>query len=208
MLAAGTNYRTPPRSFASVSRRGVATAVGLLVAVLLTGCSATEPRSSQVQGSAGVDTVGVTSYASTQRKSAPSLVGRTLDGKSLSLQVAGRGMLVVLNVWASWCGPCREESPMLASAARTFAPAGVLFVGIDEQDVSSNARAFEKTVGATYSSFVDTQGSLLSKLKMLPQMGVPSTLLLDRNGRIAARVIGPISSNQLAVAIHGLIAER
>jgi thiol-disulfide isomerase/thioredoxin len=181
--------------------------VVLLVAVFLAGCSASELRSSQVQGSAGADTVGVTRYASTERKSAPSLVGRTLDGKSLSLQVAGRGMVVVLNVWASWCGPCREESPMLASAARTFAPDGVLFVGIDEQDVSSKARAFEASAGASYASFVDAHGSLLSKLKMLPQMGVPSTLLLDRKGRIAARVVGPITSNQLVVAIHVLMAE-
>jgi len=96
---------------------------------------------------------------------------------------------------------------MLGATAKSYEPKGVVFVGIDEADTTSAGRAFATSAGMTYPSFVDPQGGLLSKLKMLPQMGIPSTLVLDKHGRVAARVIGPTNATQLAQVLTGLIAE-
>jgi thiol-disulfide isomerase/thioredoxin len=188
---------------------GRSCAAAVLSYGLLVGCAATHRAVSPAAASAAAaaEVVGVTTYASGTRQAAPALTGTTLDGTSLSLSAAGRGKVVVLNVWASWCGPCREESPMLAGAARSFAAKPVQFVGIDEQDRQAAARAFAASTGMSYPHLVDESGGLLRKLKMLPQMGIPSTLVLDRSGRIAARVIGPITLQQVTHVVDGLLAE-
>jgi len=178
-------------------------AVLVLVAVGTTGCAAKRAAASNA-----ADAVGLTTYKLGQRQSVPEIAGRTLEGQSLSLHDAFRDKPVVLNVWASWCAPCRDESPMLATAARTYGPGGVAFVGIDEQDTSAKARAFVTSTGMPYPSFVDSQGALLSKLKSLPQMGIPSTLVLDRHAMIAARIIGPASAAEIAEIIQSLKAEH
>lgn len=179
----------------------------LLIAasITLTGCGAAAGSASK--SAASLDVVGLTTYAINDRHSAPALKGKTFDGTALSLSSVGQGKVVVLNVWASWCGPCREESPMLGAAAKSYAAQGVVFVGIDEADTTSAGRAFATSAGMTYPSFVDPQGALLSKLKMLPQMGIPSTLVLDTHGRIAARVIGPTTAAELKQVLDGLVAE-
>jgi thiol-disulfide isomerase/thioredoxin len=179
----------------------------LLIAasITLTGCGAAAGSASKTSGS--VDVVGLTTYAVNDRHSAPALTGKTFDGSALSLGSVGKGKVVVLNVWASWCGPCREESPMLGAAAKSYAAQGVVFVGIDEADTTSAGRAFATSAGMTYPSLVDPQGTLLSKLKMLPQMGIPSTLVLDNRGRIAARVIGPTTAAELKQVLDGLVAQ-
>ncbi len=96
---------------------------------------------------------------------------------------------------------------MLGAAAKTYAAQGVVFVGIDEADTTSAGRAFAASAGMSYPSFVDPQGALLSKLKVLPQMGIPSTLVLDRRGRIAARVIGPTTAAELKQVLDGVVAQ-
>jgi thiol-disulfide isomerase/thioredoxin len=176
----------------------------LLVAASLTlaGCSGAAHASKD-----SVDVVGLTTYAVNARHAAPALTGKAFDGSALTLSALGAGKVVLLNVWASWCGPCREESPMLGASAKTYEPQGVVFVGIDEQDTASAGRAFATSAGMTYSNFVDPDGALLSKLKMLPQMGIPSTLVLDKHGRIAARVIGPTNAAELKHVLDNLTAE-
>ncbi len=96
---------------------------------------------------------------------------------------------------------------MLGAPAKSYASRGVVFVGIDEADTTSAGRAFAASAGMTYPSFVDPQGAMLSKLKMLPQMGIPSTLVLDTHGRIAARVIGPTTAAELKQVLDGLVAQ-
>jgi thiol-disulfide isomerase/thioredoxin len=178
----------------------------IAISTALSGCGAAAGSSSS-RADSSLDIVGLTTYSINDRHSAPALKGKTFDGSPLSLSSVGQGKVVVLNVWASWCGPCRAESPMLGTAAKTYAPEGVVFVGIDESDTTSAGRAFAASAGMTYPSFIDPDGGLLSKLKMLPQMGIPSTLVLDERGRVAARIIGPTNAAQLKQVLDGLIAQ-
>jgi thiol-disulfide isomerase/thioredoxin len=178
----------------------------IVTSLALTGCAGAAGSSSS-KANNSLDVVGLTTYAVSDRHAVPALTGKTFDGSALSLDDLGRGKVVLLNVWASWCGPCREESPMLGASAKVYAPQGVVFVGIDEQDTASAGRAFATSAGMTYPTFVDPDGALLSKLKMLPQMGIPSTLILDKHGRIAARVIGPTNAAELKQVLGGLVSE-
>lgn len=93
---------------------------------------------------------------------------------------------------------------MLAAAAKRLRGKGIRFLGLDEQDRASHARAFITSTGVTYPNLVDRNGSLLRELRLLPQAAVPSTLVLDTHGRMAARVIGAITAKELAAIVKGL----
>jgi thiol-disulfide isomerase/thioredoxin len=141
--------------------------------------------------------VGLTMYAVGHRHRPPALAGTGLDGHPVSLASLGRGKIIFVNVWASWCSPCRAESPMLAKSATALAPRGVRFLGLDEEDQPQAARAFVRSTGSTYPHLVDDDGTLLHTLRMLPQGGIPSTLVIDRHGLVAARVIGQVTASEI-----------
>ncbi len=103
-------------------------------------------------------------------------------------------LIVVLNVWGSWCPPCRKEAPALVEAAASLKSKRVAFVGINTQDPDpSQALAYERTYGVTYPSLVDDGGKLLLALqRAVPPDAIPSTLVLDPQGRVAARFSGAI----------------
>ena len=173
-----------------------------LVAGLVAGCG-----SSSVAGpatKASTQRVGETTYPPQDRRPIPILSGRTLDGRSLSLRTLGPAAVVVINVWASWCGPCRIESPVLAAEARALQGHGVRFLGLDEEDQTAAAKAYAVSVGEIYPSLVDHDGALLRRLTLLPPQGIPSTLVLDSSGRVAARVIGMITRSQLRRIVTSL----
>jgi len=135
-----------------------------------------------------------------ERTPAPGLSGTTITGASFDLADAAGHGLVAVNIWASWCGPCRKEMPVLVHAAGR----SLHVVGIDERDSARSAQSFATSLGASYPSLTDPQGKLLARLRMLPQTGVPSTVFLDREGRVAARVIGPVDSHVLARILRQL----
>ena len=110
-----------------------------------------------------------------------------------------RGQVVVVNVWGSWCAPCRSEAPMLADAARDLAKQDVAFVGIDSRDPSrSAAQAFVRRFDVPYPSIYDQQGSTLLAFRgTLTPNAIPSTVILDREGRVAASVLGEITRTTL-----------
>ena len=179
-------------------------------AALLAGCAATAAPPAAVGSSAPAtasQNLGVTRYAVGQRPQIPELAGTTLDGSSLNV-TSLRGHVVVLNAWASYCEPCRTESPALARVAKQTAALGVSFVGIDEQDRADPARAFAASAGATYPELVDADGALLGSLRLVPPSAVPSTLVLDRSGRVAARVIGAVDAATLDSLVRALAAEQ
>jgi thiol-disulfide isomerase/thioredoxin len=183
--------------------RAVVALAALTVATgMLQGCGFAQapPRSHD----SPTDVVGLRIYPVGSREKAPALAGVGLDGSRVSLREVGHGDIVFVNVWASWCAPCRSESPLLARSAAALSARGVRFLGIDETDQASAARSFVRRTGVTYPQLVDPDGKLLRTLRMLPQRGIPSTLVVDRRGRIAGRVIGRITAADIRAVVDHL----
>ena len=124
-----------------------------------------------------------------QRHVTPRLAGTTLTGKHLDIS-AWRGHVIVVNVWGSWCAPCRKEAPELARVAAKAAPEGVRFLGIDVRDDRASAIGFEDQFHIHYPSLFDPASSQLLQFKSLVGPAVPFTYVLDRQGRVAARFVG------------------
>ena len=150
---------------------------------------------------------GLTRYPAGQRPALLETRGQTLTGSQLDL-ASLRGNITVINVWGSWCNPCRAETPELVKAANATRDQGVAFVGLNTRDNPAAARAFAKTFKMPYPSIIDRDGQVLLKFNgILPLSAVPSTVIVDRAGDIAARVIGRIDYNTLRGLINDLRTE-
>ncbi|MET8944593.1 TlpA disulfide reductase family protein [Streptomyces sp. NPDC004542] len=158
-----------------------------------------------VTGNNGIDTA-----AKGHRDAAPDLSGKTIDGKTLDV-ADYKGKVVVVNIWGSWCGPCRAEGKYFAKVSKEYQDKGVQFVGINTRDSSTTpAVAFEKDRGITYPSLYDPTGKLMLRFKkgtLNPQL-VPTTLILDRDGKIAARALQALSEESLLKMIKPVLAEK
>jgi peroxiredoxin len=143
-----------------------------------------------------------------ERQAAPEVTGDTIDGDTISLSDYA-GDVVVLNVWGSWCAPCRAEAPALQEVYKTNRSRGVQFIGINTRDQVAAAQAFEETFGVTYPSFVDQSGQMQLLFRdTLPAEAIPSTVIIDREGNVAARVVGPTTYSQLSDLIDHVGAEK
>jgi cytochrome c biogenesis protein CcmG/thiol:disulfide interchange protein DsbE len=120
-----------------------------------------------------------------------------------------RGVPVVFNLWASWCTPCREEAPLLERGWRRLGPKGVLFLGLDIQDVRGDGEGFIRKHGATYPSIREPERDVANSYGAT---GIPETYFIDARGRVVAHVIGVVSDRQLAqgaaAAATGRVAGR
>ncbi len=169
--------------------------------------SADNPGASAAGAQRGLQTKpGLDLYPPGKRVPAPKLDGTTLDGESFSLTNLA-GSIVVINVWGSWCGPCRSEAPDLVRLANEDASRGVRFVGINTRDNLDAAKAFVRSFKVPYPSVRDTNGEVLLAFRdTLPTTVVPTTLVVDAHGQVAARVIGPVSYNTLKGLLDDEIA--
>lgn len=185
-------------------------AVPVLVgsALLLTGCSqmyaATPVVTIPATSPATNPAVGVTIIPPDEREQTIVIAGETADGTELSTAQMG-GDIVVVNAWASWCPPCIEELPLLAAAAEAYADEGVTFVGLNSMDDPIAAASLLGS--STYRSIDDRDGAILATIPGVPPRSLPSTVILDRQGRIAVRIIGPVKPGQLEQALDVLVAE-
>jgi thiol-disulfide isomerase/thioredoxin len=175
-----------------IMTRSMIAVVGLALLMLLTACMQ-GPTASHREDAP----LGLTVFKPSQRPTLPALAGSTLYGRSLTASSYAAGSPLVVNVWASWCSPCRRELPLLARAARR----GVRVLGIDERDSASHARSFARSQNVGYPSLSDPDGRVLSLLSTLPRTGIPSTLVTNASGRIVARVVGPLTSRSLDRAL-------
>jgi thiol-disulfide isomerase/thioredoxin len=187
------------------------TVITLVVSVVVaTACS-----DGQVQRS---DSAGETRYVEgsgvvtivppDERQPAPDFSGPLLSGDGQFDLAQARGNVVVLNVWASWCPPCRSEAPALQAVSVELADQKVQFIGVNVRDNRTDARAFEQQFGLTYPSVVDTTGALLLAFRdTLPPSAIPSTLVIDREGRLAARVLDEVTETSLGDLVADIATE-
>jgi thiol-disulfide isomerase/thioredoxin len=160
-------------------------------------------RQGYISGDGTIETI-----AAGKRNKPVKLSGTTLDGKQWSVQDAA-DKVVVLNVWASWCPPCEAEAPELKKAAEAMEAAGkpVAFMGIDTRDNTASGLATAKRHGLPYPSLEDKSGTMILALQGKVQFP-PTTLVLDRSGRIAARVGGEVTAATLTGLVDDVLAEK
>jgi len=189
------------------SRRSALPTLLLLTVLVLSGCSADSSATSG-QGYVSGDSV-VQQVPTTVRRELPPITGELLDGGTYDSRDR-LGQVVVYNVWGSWCAPCREEAPILRRIWNETSDAGVQFVGINVRDNNAAARAFERRYKVTYPSIptADSGDALLAFGPELPASAVPSTIIVDRQGRIAARIIGATTYGTLSALVEETVAEQ
>jgi thiol-disulfide isomerase/thioredoxin len=189
-------------------------AAGLAAAALLlgaTGCSQ-DPNSIAAQAKAGdqkgyVSGDGAVETIPAAERGAPvQLEGELLDGSAWDI-ASTRGKVLVLNVWGSWCAPCVAEAPDLQKAWEGIQADRVpaQFVGIDFREDPARGAAFLKKAGITYPSLTDESGVAILALQGKAPT-VPTTLVLDPQGRIAARVNGPASASTLRGLVDDVVS--
>lgn len=169
-------------------KRRASAVVGIVVVGLglLAGCSSGGASADADYVETGAGRITIVDPA--DRKPAPTLEGEDLAGEPLST-ADWEGDVIVLNVWGPWCPPCRKEMPVLKKVSEEYADQGVQFAGILNKSSSSNAAAYNKKLGITYPSFADQGGRLeLQFNDSLPTVAIPTTWIIDPQGRVAARI--------------------
>ena len=196
--------RPSPRRAARAAALALAGAVGATLALGACDSGAIGQSGPGSNGASFVSgSAGTTVYGATSGPAAPRVTGTLLSGSKFTL-AQYHGHVVVLNFWGSWCTPCRAEAPSLSQLARYFAPRGVRFLGVDIRDSPATAAAFQRDFKISYPSLNDPGDEIaLAFRDTVPPAGIPTTLVIGRDGRIAARVIGEVSYPGL----RGLISQ-
>jgi thiol-disulfide isomerase/thioredoxin len=143
--------------------------------------------------------VGVEYIERANREDSVTLTGVTLEGKELTVP-NDSGRITVINSWASWCAPCREELPEFAAVASDPEFATIDIVGLNVNDNESAAQSMSEDL--TFPSIFDPRGALLPTIPGVPPAALPSTVVLDSQGLIAVRIIGPVPAGELANIIR------
>ena len=194
----------------SRTRRTTWAAALALAAAALVGCSTSpdaNPAAAPDKGYISGDGT-LTLTARDARKQAVDFSGTTLEGKPFDV-ADHRGQVVVVNVWGSWCPPCIAEAPALEKVAKATSADGVQFVGVNTRDQAAAARAHQRRFRVTYPSIDDQGGRVLLAFRgALPPTAIPSTLVLDRQGRVAARVLGEVNATTLRGVVDDVLAEQ
>ncbi|WP_336652611.1 MULTISPECIES: TlpA family protein disulfide reductase [unclassified Leucobacter] len=194
--------------------RRTALAVPLAAALLLTGCGGGENLAQQWEESSGKNFVSgdgsSLSIAPAERTEPVEYSGKTETGDTFG-SADTLGSVTVVNFWYAGCAPCRAEAPDLVAAYNEFSPQGVRFVGVNTRDQLAQAQQFSEQFGIEYPSILDNAGGREVQRAFagqVPLNAVPTTLVLDAEGRVAHRVLGQLAGeSQLRTLINETLAE-
>ncbi len=196
-------------------RRVVAALIGAALAggalSSLAACSTGADAVDQTAGGdfrfvAGTDTGKAIPVAA--RKAAPDFAGRTLDGKPVSLRDF-RGKILVLNFWGSWCAPCRVEAPDIETVYKEDAARGLRVLGVDVKEADKQfATSFIRNKALTYPSVWDPDGRVALAFRNYPPNSIPSTIIIDRTGKVAAVHLGPLLASDLRTIVDPILGQR
>jgi thiol-disulfide isomerase/thioredoxin len=193
------------------ARHTAVAVAGAALAALLAGCSGGEagvPGLREAAADAYVSGDAAVQVFAAEDRDAPveGVAGTTLTGEPLDV-AALRGAPVVLNVWGSWCAPCHAEAPDLVAAEAELAADGVQFVGVNIRDRSVEAaRGFEAEYGIDWPSLHDPDSLLLLELAgAVPPNAVPTTLVLDADGRVGARIVNQVDRATLVGVVEEVV---
>ncbi|SCL37856.1 Thiol-disulfide isomerase or thioredoxin [Micromonospora pallida] len=181
------------------ARRWTAGLLVTVATVALAGCTAEGAEQRCVTRD------GFLECAPDQRGNAPDVTGELLGGGNYDLD-QDRGKVVVINFWGSWCNPCRAEADDLENTYQATKGSGVTFLGINVTDSRDKAKAFEKNFGVTYPSLFDPPGRTALDFDIAPN-AIPATIVLDREGRIAALRRGAVLQDDLQPVVERVAAE-
>lgn len=178
-----------------------------MLALLATACSSPFSASQSAGGYVSGDG-SITVVDPDAREPLSDITGQTLDGEQLSTADFD-GQVLVLNVWASWCAPCRAEAPALQAVSEQLADDDVQFIGLNIRDQLTSAQQFEGEHGITYPSLFDPDSSTL--LQMPPALypaSIPTTYVVDAQGRVAVRILDTTTASTLTDLVEDVLAEQ
>ncbi|MEH0937218.1 TlpA family protein disulfide reductase [Micromonospora psammae] len=181
------------------ARRWTAGLLAAVTTVTVVACS-----SASGEEACGTNSDGVIECAPDQRSAAPKISGELVTGGSYDV-ATDRGRVVVLNFWGSWCNPCRAEADDLENTYQATKDSGVTFMGINIQDQRDKAKAFEEG-RVTYPSLFDPPSRLALAMDIPPNT-IPATVVLDREGRIAAVIRAAVKQDGLQPIVERIAAE-
>lgn len=195
----------------SVSRRMAFATAGAGLALVLAACSSEDDslaRQASEGGNKGyvAGDGSVAEYAPGERGEPVTFEAPMYDGAITSAEDL-RGKPALLNFWYAGCAPCRAEAPELVSLHKDFGKE-VRFLGVNLRDQQATAEAFERNFSIPYPSATDQGGEVLLALsKYVPPQAVPTTLILDKEGRVAARILGQADHATLKALLKDAVAE-
>jgi thiol-disulfide isomerase/thioredoxin len=197
------------------TQRAVAIALVIFIvgslALSLAGCTS-DPLADQFRSGDSKNYIAgdgtVTEFDSTQRPTFLPFTGETESGQMLDSK-ALEGQVVVMNWWYSACAPCRAEAPELQALYEEFQDQGVQFVGVNVRDTAETALAFDRKFDIGFPSIIDAQSGAVSLAfqGVVSPQAVPTTLVIDKQGKVASRILGRIDSSILKTLIETVVAE-
>ena len=187
-----------------LSRTTAALAVGLATLIALSGCAQDTLAQQYLEGSGKNYIAGdgsITEVAEANRGEPISFTATDLEGNAISSSDFA-GKVLVVNFWYAGCAPCRAEAKDLEKVYAQFADKNVAFIGVNVRDGADTAKTFNTTFGVTFPSVTDLEGKVqLAFSSSVAPNAVPTTLVLDTQGRVAARVLGRIASDSILATL-------